>query len=113
MLQVRVEFDLVDRRRDPRRLEDDVEVFRVVVAHADGPRQTLRLQLLHLSPAGLVFGFVLCVEGAVDEVAFLFRREVMVSLRSRRVVVVIVIVGWGNDTRTDLHGRPGAFADST
>lgn len=66
VLQVRVKFYLIDGRRDRGRLEDDVEVFRVVVAHADGFGQTLRFELFHLLPAGLVLGFVFGVEGAVD-----------------------------------------------
>jgi hypothetical protein len=69
VLQVRVKFYLIDGGRDGGRLEDDVEMFRVVIAHADGFGQTLRLELFHLLPAGLVFGFVFGVEGAVNQVA--------------------------------------------
>ena len=86
VLQVRVEFNLVDRGRDGGGLEDNVEVFRVVIAHADGFGQALGLELLHLFPTGLVFGFVFGVEGAVDEVSMEDNMSVW-EIRSRRVVL--------------------------
>lgn len=69
VLQVRVKFYLIHGGRDAGRLEEDVEVFRVVIAHADGSGQALGFELFHLLPAGLMLGFVFGVEGAVDQVA--------------------------------------------
>jgi hypothetical protein len=69
VLQIRMEFNLIDRWRGLRGLEDPVEMLGQVVADANGLRQTLGLQLLHLLPFGLVFFLALAEEWGVDKVA--------------------------------------------
>lgn len=69
MLEVRVEFDLVDRRWRLSRLEDPVQVFGQVVGDSDGAGQACGFDLLHLSPLGLVVFFLFAEEGCMDQVA--------------------------------------------
>lgn len=66
MLEVRVELDLIDRRRVLAVLEDDVEVLREVVADADGFCKAFVFELLHLLPFGLVFFLAIGEEGSVN-----------------------------------------------
>lgn len=55
MLEVRVEFDLIDRGRRLARLHDPIEVLGQVVADAYGLGQALGLHVLHSFPLLLVF----------------------------------------------------------
>ena len=77
MLQVRVELDLIDRRRRLGRLEDPVEVLGQIVGDSDGAGQACGFDLFHLGPFGLVVFFLFAEKGGVDEVAGVFRRSVL------------------------------------
>lgn len=68
VLEVRVEFDLVDGWPGLGGLENPFEVLLEVVADADGPRQALGLHFFHLRPFLLVLGFVVGEERGVDEI---------------------------------------------
>ena len=68
VLEVGVEFDLVDGGWRGRRLEDPIEVFGQVVRDADGASEAGGFELFHLLPLGLVFFFLLAEEGGVDQV---------------------------------------------
>ena len=71
MLQVRMEFNLVDRGRHFTGLEDPVQLLWLVVADADGFGQALALHFFHLPPFFLVFFFLLAEEWRVNQVAFI------------------------------------------
>jgi hypothetical protein len=79
MLQVRVELDLVDRRRRLGRLEDPVEVLGQVVGDSDGADQACGFDLFHLGPFGLVIFFLSAEEGSVDQVADICEERLSVS----------------------------------
>jgi len=68
VLEVGVEFDLVDGGWRGRRLEDPIEVFGQVVRDADGASEAGGFELFHLLPLGLVLFFLLAEERSVDQV---------------------------------------------
>lgn len=70
MLEVRVEFDLVDRGRRLGRFEDPVEVLGQVVGDTDRAGQAGGFDLFHLGPFGLVVFLFVAEEGGVDQVAY-------------------------------------------
>lgn len=69
VLQIRVEFDLVDTRRYRAALENELQVLLAVVAYADGLGQSLRFELFHLLPFRLVVFFLVTEEGSVNQIA--------------------------------------------
>ena len=68
VLEVRVEFDLVDGGGSGGRFEEPVEVLGEVVGHADGASEAGGFELFHLLPLGLVLFFLFAEEGGVDQV---------------------------------------------
>lgn len=68
VLEVRVEFDLVDGGGSGGRFEEPVEVLGEVVRDADGASEAGGFELFHLLPLGLVLFFLLAEEGGVDQV---------------------------------------------
>jgi hypothetical protein len=97
MLQVRVEFDLVDRRGRLGRLEDPVEVLGQVVGDSDGAGQARGFDLFHLGPFGLVVFFLVAEERGVDQVAlwknvrsgFFFFRRFLSCQRGRCILMTV------------------------
>lgn len=68
VLQVRMELDLVDRRRDRSSLENPVQVLGQVVRDPNRLRQALSLELLHLLPLRLMLIFLLSEERRVNQI---------------------------------------------
>lgn len=66
VLEVRVEFDLVDGGGRRSCFEEPVEVLGEVVRDADGASEAGGFDLFHLLPFGLVLFFLLAEEGGVD-----------------------------------------------
>ena len=68
MLQVWVEFDLVDSWRNTARLKNPVKLFWKIIADSDRFSESLSFQLFHLLPLLLVVLFLLTEERRMDEI---------------------------------------------
>ena len=68
MLQIRMEFDLVDGWRNRCCLQDPVKLLREVVAHANRLCEALTFEFFHLLPLGLVVFFFVAEKRRVDEI---------------------------------------------
>ena len=102
VLQVRVEFNLIDRGRNCAGFQNVIQLFGQVVTNADRFGESLALQLFHLLPFRLMVGFVFAEEWGMDEVAvFLILAVVVMSEFS------------GSRIHTDPHGPFGASSDSS
>lgn len=70
VLQISMELDLVDSRRNGGGLKNGIQMLRQVVAHADRLGQTVSFDLLHSFPGLLLVGLRLRKEWGVNQVAW-------------------------------------------
>ena len=90
VLQVGMELDLVDGRRNRRSLQNPVELLWEIVAHTNGFCEALVLEFFHLLPLALVVFFLVAEERGMDEIPVGVVRLGIQNLQTRHIQVDIV-----------------------